>query len=65
MFTQEMIDCLTTELRWSVARVATKTLAKVRVKPTDSAFWKGLMSVKEDFYSRGTFKLGNDNIIRF
>jgi hypothetical protein len=29
------------------------------MKPTDSPFWKGLMKVKEDFLSRGSFTVGN------
>ena len=33
-----------------------KTLTKVQVKPTDSPFWKGLMGVKEEFFSRGFLK---------
>jgi hypothetical protein len=32
-----------------------KTLAQVEAKPTDSPFWKGLMKVKDDFFSRGFF----------
>jgi hypothetical protein len=28
-----------------------KTLSQVMAKPTDSPFWKGLMKVKEDFFS--------------
>jgi hypothetical protein len=31
----------------------------VTAKPTDSPFWKGLMGVKENFFSRGFFKIGN------
>jgi hypothetical protein len=42
-----------------------KTLAEVRVKPTDSPFWKGLMNVKDEFFTRGSFQLGNGNSIRF
>jgi hypothetical protein len=42
-----------------------KTLSEVQVKPTDSPFWKGLMGVKEDFFSRGYFKVGNGTGSRF
>jgi hypothetical protein len=36
-----------------------KTLSQVTTKPFDSPFWKGLMKVKEDFFSRGSFKVGH------
>jgi hypothetical protein len=42
-----------------------KTLSQVSAKPTDSPFWKGLMCVKEDFFSRGSFKVGNGKSTRF
>jgi hypothetical protein len=42
-----------------------KSLAEVSVKPNDSPFWKGLMKVKEDFLSRGSFKVGNGMDTRF
>ena len=42
-----------------------KTLSQVQAKPLDSPFWKVLMSVKEDFFARGTFVLGNGEQIRF
>jgi hypothetical protein len=41
-----------------------KTLSQVASKPTDSPFWKGLIKVKE-FFSRGSFVLGNGSSIRF
>ena len=31
----------------------------------DSPFWKGIMRIKEDFYSRGSFKVGNGMNTRF
>jgi hypothetical protein len=43
----------------------TKTLSQVTTKPTDSPFWKGLMGVKDDFFSRGSFKVGNGQNTRF
>jgi exonuclease III len=42
-----------------------KTLAEVQAKPTDSAFWKGLMRVKDDFFARGSFIIGNGESVRF
>jgi hypothetical protein len=36
-----------------------KCLAEVQAKPLDSPFWKGLMRIKEDFLSRGSFTVGN------
>ena len=43
----------------------TKTLAEVQAKPMDSPFWKGLMQVKDSFFVRGVFKVGNGAITRF
>jgi hypothetical protein len=34
-----------------------KTLVEVESKPTDSLFWKGLMKVKGEFFSRGKFEV--------
>lgn len=42
-----------------------KTLAQVEAKPTNSPFWKGLMRVKQVFFSRGFFKIGNGTTVRF
>ena len=42
-----------------------KTLAQVEAQPNDSPFWKGLMRVKEDFFSRGSFRIGNGETTRF
>jgi hypothetical protein len=42
-----------------------KTLAEVQAKPTDSPFWKGLMRVKEDFFSKGYLKLAMVHIQDF
>jgi hypothetical protein len=38
---------------------------QVQVKPTDSCFWKGLMGVKDDFFKRGSFVIGDDTRSRF
>jgi hypothetical protein len=35
------------------------------MKPTDSLFWKGLMRVKEYFFNRGSFNIGNGVETRF
>jgi hypothetical protein len=42
-----------------------KTLAQVEVKPTDSPFWKGLMHVKNEFFKRGYFKIGDGTCVSF
>jgi hypothetical protein len=42
-----------------------KILAKVESKPTDSPFWKGLMKVKGNFFSRGKFQIGSGEGVRF
>jgi hypothetical protein len=42
-----------------------KTLSQVQVKPSDSPFWKGLMQVKDDFFARGHFKIGDGSTVRF
>jgi hypothetical protein len=42
-----------------------KTLSQVTAKTTDSPFWKGLMGVREDIFSRGFFKIGNGQITQF
>jgi hypothetical protein len=42
-----------------------KTLSQVTAKPTDSPFWKGIMGVKEAFFSRGSLALGNGKSIKF
>jgi hypothetical protein len=41
------------------------TLAAVKAKPNDSPFWKGLMRVKNDFFQRGHFIVGNGLTTRF
>ena len=42
-----------------------KTLAQVKAKPTDSPFWRGLMGVKDEFFSRGCFHVGDRQGTRF
>ena len=42
-----------------------KTLSQVSTKPTDSPFWKGILSVKRDFFSLGSFHIGNGQSTRF
>jgi hypothetical protein len=41
-----------------------KTLPEVQAKPSDSPFWKGIMRVKEEFFARGHFKVGNGSNTR-
>ena len=43
----------------------TKPLLQVTGKPTDSSFWKGLMAVKDEFFGRGRFAIGNGLSTRF
>lgn len=40
-------------------------LAHVRVKPTDSPFWKELMHVKDEFLKYGSFRVGPGRLVRF
>ena len=42
-----------------------KPLSQVQVKPMDSPFWKGIMKVKDDFFKRGRFTVGNGEQIQF
>ena len=42
-----------------------KSLSQVTVKPTDSPFWNGLMAVKEEFCSKGSFNVGNGKSTHF
>jgi hypothetical protein len=42
-----------------------KSLSQVKVSSQDSPFWKGIMRVRDDFFSRGHFKLGNGQMVRF
>ena len=41
------------------------TLSQVKVKPSDSPFWKGIMKVKDDFFLRGSFQVGDGQSVRF
>ena len=42
-----------------------KTLAQVTMRPTDSPFWKGLMRMKDLFFRRVKFLVGNGMSTRF
>ena len=42
-----------------------KALSQVQAQHTDSPFWKGIMKVKDDFFHRGKFSLGNGEQVRF
>jgi hypothetical protein len=41
------------------------SLSQVKVGSQDSPFWKGILRVRDDFFSRGHFVLGNGRMIRF
>jgi hypothetical protein len=43
--------------------VKNQTLSQVEVKPSDSPFWKGL--IKNVFFSRGYFKIGDGSSVHF
>ena len=45
--------------------LGTKTLAQVEMKPHDSPFWKGVMKVRDEFFKRGSFALGDGLGTRF
>jgi hypothetical protein len=45
--------------------ISQKTLSQVQAKPYDSSFSKGLLHVKDDFFARDHFKLGDGSVIRF
>jgi hypothetical protein len=42
-----------------------KSLSQVTVKSSDSPFWKGLMKLKDDFFERVSFTIGNGEEDRF
>jgi hypothetical protein len=42
-----------------------KSLSQVKARVNDSPFWKGLIKNKEDFFSRGSFKVGSGEQTRF
>jgi hypothetical protein len=42
-----------------------KTLSQVKAKALDSPFWKVLMKVNNDFFSKGFFKIGNGETLAF
>jgi hypothetical protein len=42
-----------------------KTLPQVQGKPTDLPFWKGLIWIKNDLFTRGSFKVENGTSVRF
>jgi hypothetical protein len=54
-------------MAWTIKKkyLHSKSLAKVKVKPLESPFWKGLMKVKEDFLCRDSFTVGNGQDTRF
>ena len=42
-----------------------KSLAQVKVRPTDSPFLKGLMKIKDEFFDLGYFNIKNGEYTRF
>jgi hypothetical protein len=42
-----------------------KSLSQVTSQPSDSPFWKGIMKVKEELFSRGSFIVGNGESVWF
>ena len=42
-----------------------KSLSQVKVRPNESPFWKVLMKVKDEFFNRGSFTVGNGENTRF
>jgi hypothetical protein len=42
-----------------------KSLSQVKAKPSNSPFWKGIMKVKDNFFERGSFNIGNGESARF
>jgi hypothetical protein len=38
---------------------------KKYMKPSDSPFWKGIVKVKEELFSRGSFTVDNGEDIKF
>jgi hypothetical protein len=62
-----LFKLLTGEWMWQLYNkyIKDKTLSQVQEKPTDSPFWKGLMRVKNDFFNRGSFKVGDGTSVRF
>ena len=45
--------------------LGSKTLSQIQAKPIDSPFWKGIMKVKDEFFQRGRFEIGNGEQIQF
>jgi hypothetical protein len=42
-----------------------KSLSQVKLKASDSPFWKDLMKLKDNFFERGSFTIGNGERTRF
>ena len=42
-----------------------KSLSQVKVKATGYHFWKGLMKIKDEYFERGSFTVGNGEKTRF
>jgi hypothetical protein len=42
-----------------------KSVSQVKVKPSNSPFWKGLTKLKDYFFARGSFTIGNGEEAHF
>jgi hypothetical protein len=45
--------------------LGSKTITQITKQPGDSQFWRGLMNVKEEFFSFGSFQLQDERLIKF
>jgi hypothetical protein len=64
-----LVNLLNSEGTWksllSNKYLRTKTLTQVSAKPTDSHFWRGLMHIKEEVLSKGSFIINDGTSTRF
>jgi hypothetical protein len=64
-----LIKILTKDVVWqeliSNNYLHPKSLSQVKVKTSDSPFWKGLMKLKDEFFERGSFTLRNRESTHF
>jgi hypothetical protein len=45
--------------------IQSKIISQVQVKPTNSSFWKGIMSGSDEFFQWGSFVIGDGMNTRF
>jgi hypothetical protein len=69
LFSKWLFKILTEEGMWQeliqIKYLKDKTLSQVKVKPTDSPFWKGIMAGRDEFFDRGDFIHGDGKDTRF